>query len=153
MNEENPQNVLESEKKQKPVGFLALKFDRHTVDGEERGEALICALKAAGLDVDCLVRDEAWGKKPAEHPVKTAFERIKQSNFLIVDASGETGFGMGSEAGFAKALGITVVVICPKGTVLGMTRVDIADCIIEYENLEELSAQVTNIISKKQETE
>ena len=132
---------------EKPKAFLALKFDSGAIEeSQKRGESLITVLEEAGLEVSCLVKDEEWGKYPKEHPILEAFERIKQSNLLIVDASGETGFGMGAEAGYAKALGKKVIMVCSEGTSLKLTRTDVSDEIVQYKDLGDLSQKLKPLV-------
>lgn len=136
--------------RERPRAFLALKFGQPI--NEQHGEALITALEETGLEVSCLVRDEEWGKHPSEHPVQEAFRRIDQSDILVIDASGETGFGMGAEAGYAKALGRTVILTCPEGTEMKLTRRDVADIVVTYKDLNHLSQKLKTIVQglKKQ---
>ena len=121
--------------------FLSIKFTQD--EGYRKwGETLIGALEKAGVEVLCLVEEEKWGACPVDHPVREAYRRIDQSDFLIVDATGGTGFGMGTEVGYATARGKPVVLICPQKTKLKLTREDAADVVIKFKTLDDLSNQL-----------
>jgi len=124
-----------------PVAFLAIKFEGQS-EQKSYGEALISTLKETGLGVSCLVQQEDWGDKPHPTPLTAAFDLIDQSDLVILDAGSGTGFGMGAEAGYARALKKPVILICPKGTTLKKTRRDAASVIIEYETPQDLKNQM-----------
>ena len=145
MTEIHDENLF-SKELEKPTAFLALKFGSDTINEKARGENLIGALEASGLSVSCLVQEENWGENPSTHPIEEAFQRIKKANMLIVDASGETGFGMGVEAGIAKALEKPVIMICPENVSLKPTREDVATTVIRFGEQNDLISKLTTFV-------
>lgn len=137
---------LPSKDLEKPTAFLAFPFGPDTINDKSRGENLISALVASGLDVTCLVQEEGWGEHPSSHPIEEAFERIKKADILFIDASGETGFGMGAEAGYAKALKKPVIMMCPEKVQLKPTREDIADTVIRFGEQNDLISKLTTFV-------
>lgn len=137
---------------ERPRAFLSIKFESGG-SNRKHGETLIGALEEAGLEVFCLVRDEGWGLRPHENPVREAYRLIDQSDFLIFDASGTTGFGMGTEVGYANARGKPVILLCPEEKVLEKTREDATDIIIRFKNpkdlVEKLEATIQGLKTRK----
>lgn len=123
---------------ERPKAFLSIKF---SVD-RQYGEDLIRALEEAGLEILCLVRDEGWETQPRENPVREALMMIDKSQMLILDATGETGFGMGIEAGYAFAKGIPIVALCHHPEALKITRKEIAAHILQFKLYEELTEKM-----------
>ena len=134
---------------ERPTAFVAIKFDKeHIEEFEQWGTALLKAIQEAGVEPDCLVQEEGWGKNPHEHPLQEAERRIDESEVLIMDISRGSGFGCGAEAGYARAKGKPVIVLVStdKQTELSSTRKDAASHILVYENLEDLTAKLTPLI-------
>ena len=134
---------------ERPTAFVAMKFDGGKVEEfEQWGTALLKAIQEAGVEPDCLVQEEGWGKNPHEHPLQEAERRIDESEVLIMDISRGSGFGCGAEAGYARAKGKPVIVLVStdKQTELSSTRKDAASHILVYENLEDLTAKLTPLI-------
>jgi len=127
--------------------FLALPFP----PDRKHGENLITALENAGFQVKCFVKDvEDWGKRKVRNPTTEALKMLDECLFLIIDASGipqEPGFGIGIEAGYAKAKRIEIIVLSPEGKreELKITVQGIADRVVYYKNLDDLVEQLTTL--------
>ncbi|KKR03076.1 MAG: hypothetical protein UT26_C0010G0019 [Microgenomates group bacterium GW2011_GWC1_39_12] len=134
---------------ERPTAFVAMKFDKeHIEEFEQWGTALLKAIQEAGVEPDCMVQEEGWGKTPHEHPLQEAERRIDQSEMLIMDLSQGSGFGCGAEAGYARAKGKPVIMLvsAEKQQELSSTRKDAASHILIYENFEDLTAKLTPLI-------
>ncbi len=121
--------------------FLSIKYH-----SDQRNRALIeqisTALQTGGHSTICIACDvENWGRihySPAEL-MRLTFEAIRGCDLLLVELS-EKGVGVGIEAGYAAALGKPVWVIAHQGADLSTTLAGIAQRVILYNDLQELSA-------------
>ena len=123
--------------------YLAINF--HPDDSNKKLiEDISDALKRIDIEAYCMVRDyEKWGeiKLSPEECMQKAFEVIDSSDAVIVELS-EKGVGIGIEAGYAFAQNKPIIVIAKTGSDISSTLVGIAENVIFYDSVEELSEKV-----------
>lgn len=122
----------------KPRLFITATFRGSENRGEIEG---LCEItRQAGFNDFCFIRDVENYQKiftdPAEL-MKRALDEIKKSDYLLIDMTRKPT-GRAFEAGMAFALGVKVIIIARKGTVLKDTALGIASAIIEYDDLEKI---------------
>ncbi len=111
-------------------------------DSKENIERLCHAVKAAGFEDFCFIRDVENYQKMFDDPkelMQRAREEIKKSDALLIDMT-DKPTGRAIEAGIAYALGKRVIVIMKSGTKIKDTVRGIADEIIEYQEIEDISS-------------
>lgn len=111
-------------------------------DSKENIEKLCSAVKTAGFEDFCFIRDIENYQKVFDDPkelMQKAREEIKKSDALLIDMT-DKPTGRAIEAGIAYALGKRIIVIMKNGTKIKDTVRGIADEIIEYQDIEDISS-------------
>lgn len=120
--------------------YLAIKYH---ADQRNRAaiEEITAVLAAQGHTVFCVARDlEQWGAvtfAPAEL-MRLSFAAIAAADVVLVDLT-EKGVGLGMEAGYAHAYGISVVTIAPVGADISETLRGITTHLFFYRDYSELA--------------
>jgi nucleoside 2-deoxyribosyltransferase len=126
--------------------YLAIKFHP---DGSNKKHIsdISKALEKAGIETLCFIRDiEEYGKKQfkSKELMKKAFKALDSCDLLIIDLT-EKGVGLGIEAGYAYAKGISIVTIAKKGSDISKTLRGISEVIIFYTKPEDIVKELMNI--------
>ena len=111
-------------------------------DSKENIERLCRAVKAAGFEDFCFIRDVENYQKMFDDPkelMQRARKEIKKSDALLIDMT-DKPTGRAIEAGIAYALGKRIIVIMKNGTKIKDTVRGIADEIIEYQDIEDITS-------------
>lgn len=111
-------------------------------------EHLCSLVRQAGFEDFCFVRDVEHYTHIFTDPhelMQRAFEEIKKSDWLLIDVTNKPT-GRAIEAGIAFALKKKIVVMMKKGTKVKDSVRGIADKIIEYDSLDDISRHL-NMLS------
>ena len=114
-----------------------------SLNDEETMNHLCSLVKKAGLEDYCFVRDEKIFTDTKELMMR-AKEEIEKSDWFLIDMT-EKPTGRAIEAGIAYSLGKKIVTIMKKGTEIKDTTRGISDFVIEYENIDEIVTQLSQI--------
>jgi nucleoside 2-deoxyribosyltransferase len=117
------------------------------IDNKEEVEHLCALIQNSGFDDFCFVRDVEKYKKMFNDPkelMKRAKQEIQKSDVLLIDMS-DKSTGRAIEAGIAFSFHKKIVFIMKKGTLLNNPSRGIADAIIEYDSLEEITPQLKKL--------
>ncbi len=115
-------------------------------DSKENVEKLCSVIKSAGFEDFCFTRDVENYQKMFDDPkelMRRAKEEIEKSDVLLIDMT-DKPTGRAIEAGIAYALGKKIIVIMKKGTKIKDTARGIADEVIEYQNIGDISPILKN---------
>ena len=110
-------------------------------DSKENIERLCSAVKAAGFEDFCFIRDIENYQKMFDDPkelMQRAKEEINKSDALLIDIT-DKPTGRAIEAGIAYVLGKQIIVIMKTGNKIKDTVRGIADQIIEYQVIEDVT--------------
>ncbi len=113
-------------------------------DSEEETKRVCAAVRNAGFEDFCFVRDVEHYQKVFDDPkelMKRAKEEIEKSDALLIDMT-DKPTGRAIEAGIAYALGKRIIVIMKRGTQIKDTTRGIADIIIEYDIIEDITSKL-----------
>lgn len=113
-------------------------------DSEEVVEGLCSAVKEAGCQDFCFVRDVENYKKIFNNPqelMERSKMEIAKCDALLIDMT-DKPTGRAIEAGIAYALGKKIIVIMKKGTKVKDTTQGIADLVIEYNNVVDITSKL-----------
>src|SRR3989344_6271964 len=116
-------------------------------DSKENIERLCGIVRDAGFEDFSFIRDIEKYQKIFNNPkelMQRAREEIEKSEALLIDMT-DKPTGRAIEAGIAYALGKKVIVIMKRGTQIKDTTRGVADLIIEYDNLEDISIKLAKI--------
>lgn len=126
--------------------FLSTKhYDNY--QNKDDVEAICSLLQKCHFKTVYLARDyELWGEKQfsAKELMKIAFREILESNIILVDTT-ESGTGLGVEAGYAFANGISVVTIAQEGINIPVTLQGISKKMYHYKNFDDLYEFIKSI--------
>ncbi len=117
-------------------------------DSKENIKRLCSAIKAAGLEDFCFIRDvENYQKMfdDLKELMQRAREEIDKSDALLIDMT-DKPTGRAIEAGIAYALGKKVIVIMKMGTKIKDTVRGIADEVIEYQVIEDITPTLKSLM-------
>src|SRR3989344_164661 len=117
-------------------------------DSKENIERLCRAVKAAGFEDFCFIRDVENYQKMFDDPkelMQRARKEIKKSDALLIDMT-DKPTGRAIEAGIAYALGKRIIVIMRRGTVIKDTTRGIADVLIEYNEIDDITLQLRTML-------
>ena len=120
-------------------------------DSKENIENLCSIVKNSGLEDFSFIRDVENYKKVFSDPkelMSRAKEEIQNSDALLIDMT-EKPTGRAIEAGIAYALGKKIIVIMKKGTIIKDTTLGIADVVIEYDTIGDISAKLKEFALKQ----
>lgn len=113
-------------------------------DSKEEIERLCSIVKSAGFEDFSFIRDIENYQKIFNDPkelMSRAREEIEKSDALLIDMT-DKPTGRAIEAGMAYALGKKIIVIMKKDTKIKDTTRGIADVVIEYDEVEDISSQL-----------
>jgi nucleoside 2-deoxyribosyltransferase len=114
------------------------------IDNKKEIEHLCSLVRKSGFEDFCFVRDVEKYQKMFSTPkelMKRTKDEIQKSDALLIDMSNKPT-GRAIEAGIAYSFQKKIVLIMKKGTVLKNPSKGIADTIIEYDSLEEITPQL-----------
>ncbi|HSX24697.1 MAG TPA: nucleoside 2-deoxyribosyltransferase [Candidatus Andersenbacteria bacterium] len=117
-------------------------------DSKENIEKLCSIIRSAGFEDFSFIRDIENYQKIFDDPkelMQRAREEIEKSDALLIDMT-DKPTGRAIEAGMAYALGKKIIVIMKHGTQIKDTTRGIADMIIKYNNIEDIAAELKNLI-------
>lgn len=133
----------------KPRIFITASFQ----EGKNKAdiEKLCFLVRSAGFEDFCFIRDvENYQKlfsSPAELMTR-AKKEIEKSEYLLIDMA-DKPTGRAIEAGIAYALGKKIVVIMKRGTQIKDTTKGISVKTIEYNEINEIVGQLSELVSGK----
>lgn len=113
-------------------------------DTRENVEHLCSLVKNAGFEDFCFIRDVENYQKVFDNPkdlMARSLEEIKKCDALLIDMT-DKPTGRAFEAGMAYALGKKIIVVMKRGTEIKETTKGIANVIIEYKNIEEVTEKL-----------
>ncbi|HEY4480140.1 MAG TPA: nucleoside 2-deoxyribosyltransferase [Candidatus Paceibacterota bacterium] len=113
-------------------------------DTRENVEHLCSLVKNAGFEDFCFIRDVENYQKVFDNPkdlMARSLEEIKKCDALLIDMT-DKPTGRAFEAGMAYALGKKIIVVMKRGTEIKETTQGIANVIIEYKNIEEVTEKL-----------
>ena len=119
-------------------------------DSKEEIEKLCSIVKSARFEDFSFIRDVEKYQKIFNDPkilMQRAESEIKNSDALLIDMT-DKPTGRAIEAGMAYSLGKKIIVIMKSGTKIKDTMKGIADVIIEYERIEDISAGLKGFYNK-----
>lgn len=120
------------------------------VDSKEEIERLCSIVKSVGFEDFSFIRDVENYQKIFDNPkdlMKRSEEEIKKSDALLIDMT-EKPTGRAIEAGMAYSFGKKIIVIMKRGTKIKDTMKGIADIIVEYDEIEDISEGIKEILWK-----
>lgn len=121
-------------------------------DSKEQIERLCSIVKSSGFDDFSFIRDVENYQKVFDDPkelMKKAEDEIKRSDVLLIDMT-DKPTGRAIEAGMAYSLGKKIIVIARTGAQIKDTTRGIADAIIEYRAIEDISDGLKDALRKWQ---
>ncbi len=113
-------------------------------DTRENVEHLCSLVKNAGFEDFCFIRDVENYQKVFDNPkdlMARSLEEIKKCDALLIDMT-DKPTGRAFEAGMAYALGKKIIVVMKRGTEIKETTQGMANVIIEYKNIEEVTEKL-----------
>jgi len=113
-------------------------------DSPETIERLCAIVRSAGFEDFSFIRDIENFQKVFDDPkelMQRAKKEIKKCDALLIDMT-DKPTGRSIEAGMAYAFGKKIVVIMKRGTQIKDTTRGIADLITEYDELEDIAADL-----------
>ena len=116
-------------------------------ESKEEIEKLCSAVKSAGLEDFCFIRDVENYQKIFNDPkelMRRSKEEIKKSDALLIDMT-DKPTGRMIEVGIAYSMGKKIIVIMKQGTQIKDTTKGIADIIVEYNKIEDITTKLKNI--------
>ncbi|MGD0576755.1 MAG: hypothetical protein ABSA74_01640 [Candidatus Staskawiczbacteria bacterium] len=114
---------------------------------KEEIEKLCLAVKKAGLEDFCFIRNVENYQKIFDNPkelMQRSKEEIKKCDALLIDMT-DKPTGRMIEAGIAYSLGKKIIAIMKRGTQIKDTTKGIADMIIEYDKIEDITENLREI--------
>lgn len=119
--------------------YLAIKYHSNN-QNRMLIEQISAALAKHGFETVCITRDvEQWGQvhfTPTEL-MQRSFAEIEASDIVVVELT-EKGVGLGIEAGYAYARGISLITIARKGSDVSTTLQGISQQVFLYDDFDEL---------------
>ena len=117
--------------------------------GETREEIeKVCgAVKLAGLEDFCFIRDVENYQKIYDDPkelMQRSKDEIKKCDALLIDMT-DKPTGRMIEVGMAYSLGKKIIAIMKTGTQIKDTTRGVADIIVEYDTIEDITNKLKNI--------
>lgn len=121
-------------------------------DTKENIEKLCSSVKKAGFEDFCFIRDVENYQKifdNAKDLMQRSKEEIKSSDVLLIDMT-DKPTGRMIEVGIAYALCKRIIVIMRRGTQIKDTTKGIADAIVEYDTIGDISTDLASVLKKWQ---
>lgn len=115
-------------------------------------EELCMAVRLSGMQDYCFIRDEEKYQDVFGDPKalwQRALERIKECDAMLIDVSDEPSGGRVVEAGIAYALGQPLFVIVKRGIKYKELYDGIANSVIEYDKMSDITPHLANFIGMK----
>lgn len=119
-------------------------------DSKEEIEKLCSIVKSAGFEDFDFIRDIENYQKIFDNPrdlMKRSEDEIKKSDALLIDMT-DKPTGRAIEAGMAYSLGKKIIVIMKRGIQIKDTTKGIADVVIEYDMIEDISDGLKDFLQK-----
>ncbi|MDD2731664.1 MAG: hypothetical protein PHI53_00510 [Candidatus Pacebacteria bacterium] len=117
-------------------------------DSKQNIESLCSLVKTAGFEDFCFIRDVENYQKVFDNPkdlMQKTKDEIKKSDALLIDMT-DKPTGRAYEAGIAYAFGKKVIVIMKHETQIKDTTRGIADLIIKYQKIQDISPEIKNFL-------
>ena len=117
-------------------------------DNKKEIENLCKIVRSAGFEDFCFIRDIEHYKKTFNNPknlMKRSKEEISMCDALLFDAT-EKSTGRAIEVGIAYSLGKKIIVIIKEGTEIKDTLRGVADIIISYKEINDISKDLSNYL-------
>jgi nucleoside 2-deoxyribosyltransferase len=117
-------------------------------DTQEQVEELCSIVRSAGFTDVSFIRDVEAFQKVFDDPrelMKRSEDEIRKTDALLIDMT-DKPTGRAIEAGMAYSLGKRIVVIMKEGTKIKDTTRGIADAIIEYTTLKDISVPLKGLL-------
>ena len=117
--------------------FITVSFG----DKKEEVERICSLARSVGFEDFCFVRDVENYEKIFDNPkdlMRRAKEEIEKSDALLIDVS-DKPTGRAIELGIAYALNKKIIVIMREGTPIKDTVRGVADLIIEYDDIADIT--------------
>jgi len=111
-------------------------------DSRKEIEKLCLIVKSAGFEDFSFIRDVENYQKVFDNPkdlMKRSEDEIRKSEALLIDMT-DKPTGRAIEAGMAYSLGKKIIAIMKRGTQIKDTTRGIADAIIEYSAIDDISS-------------
>ena len=112
-------------------------------------EALCSAVRAAGFEDYCFVRDVVEAFEDPRHLWQRALEEIKHCDELLIDVSDAPSGGRVVEAGIAYALGLPIITICKNNIEYKELYDGISDLVIRYDGYDDISPALSDWVEHK----
>ncbi|MBE7525612.1 nucleoside 2-deoxyribosyltransferase [candidate division WWE3 bacterium] len=119
-------------------------------DSKEEIEKLCSIVKSAGFEDFSFIRDVENYQKVFDNPedlMKRSEDEIKKSDVLLIDMTNKPT-GRAIEAGMAYSLGKKIIAIMKSRTLMKDTTKGIADVVIEYDEIQDISNGLKEILRK-----
>ncbi len=119
-------------------------------DSREEIEHLCSVVKSAGFQDFSFIRDVEKYQKVFDNPkdlMKRSEDEIRKSDAFLIDMT-DKPTGRAIEAGMAYSLGKKIVVIMRQGRAIKDTTRGIADVVIEYDEIEDISPGLKDVLRK-----
>lgn len=113
-------------------------------DSREEIERVCQAVKNAGFEDFSFIRDVENYQKIFDNPkqlMRRAKEEIEKCDALLIDMT-DKPTGRMIEVGIAYSLGKKIIAIMKRGTQIKDTTRGVADIIIEYDNIEDITEKL-----------
>lgn len=119
---------------------------------EQRGtiEALCSAVRDAGMEDFCFIRDIEHYEKVFDEPVELwqrALAELRQCDGLLIDVSDAPTTGRVLEAGMAYALGLPIFVIVKEGMSYKDAYDGISSHVIRYTTLDDVTSGLRQYVT------
>lgn len=121
-------------------------------DSREEIEELCSIVKSAGFEDFSFIRDVENYQKVFDNPkdlMERSEDEIKESDALLIDMT-DKPTGRAIEAGMAYSLDKKIIAIMKRGTQIKDTTRGIADVIVEYNVIEDISDGLKEALRKWQ---
>lgn len=121
-------------------------------DSKEEIEKLCSVVKSAGFEDFSFIRDVENYQKIFDAPkelMKRSEDEIKKSDVLLIDMT-DKPTGRAIEAGMAYSLNKKIIAIMKRGTQIKDTTRGVAEAIIEYDAIDDISDGLKEVLRKWQ---
>ena len=119
--------------------YIGIKYHEE-FKNKEIVDEISSILEKNGYESICIVRDiikEESNKYSSYELMKLTFEKIDTCDLVIIDLT-EKGVGVGIEAGYAYAKGVSIITIAKTGSDISETLEGISKEILFYNSIEDI---------------
>lgn len=119
--------------------YIGIKY-HEDYRNKEKVDKISSTLEKIGYKTSCIVRDIENSEQREYNPqelMELTFKEIDECNLVIIDLT-EKGVGLGIEAGYAFAKGISVITIAKRGTDISETLVGISKRVFFYDDIQDI---------------